>query len=75
MTKKEYVGISARIPKDVFDKMCKLRDVLELTTNQMCTHAIEDWMEIALQQTPSLTKRLRIARFALSDASEEERIE
>ncbi len=72
--KKQYVGISARIPKGVFDKMMTLRDTLELTTNQLCTHAIEDWVEIATQKKPALTKRLKIARFALNE-SKIERIE
>lgn len=69
--KKEYTGISARIPEEVFEKMASLRDTLELTTNQLCTHAIEDWVEIAMAKKPELTKRLKIARYALLEADKQ----
>jgi len=64
--KKEYVSVSARIPKEVFDEMVEVRDKLEVTTNQMVTHCIQDWVELTKMKTPTLTHRLEVARFSLS---------
>ena len=63
--KKEYVSVSARIPKDVYDEMVGVRDKLEVTTNQMVTNCIQDWIEITTQDIPCLTHRLNVARFSL----------
>ena len=66
MKKKEYVSVSARIPKAVFDAMVSVKDKLELSTNQMVTHCVEDWVKIATQtEKPQLTHRLEVARFSL----------
>lgn len=64
--KKEYVSVSARIPKEVFDEMVGVRDKLELTTNQMVTHCIQDWVQLTKMKTPCLTHRLEVARFSLN---------
>ena len=69
--KKEYVSVSARIPKDVFDEMVEVRDKLELTTNQMVTHCIQDWVEISKMPEPSLTHRLEVARFSLKQINKQ----
>lgn len=63
--KKEYVSVSARIPKDVFEEMVEVRDKLEVTTNQMVTHCIQDWVQLAKMKNPCLTHRLNVARFSL----------
>ena len=65
--KKEYVSVSARIPKEVFDEMVEVRDKLEVTTNQMVTHCIQDWVELTKMKTPALTHRLEVARFSLNN--------
>ena len=70
--KKEYVSISVRVPKEVHDTMAKLRDLLELTTNQIVSHAIEDWTEMATTKSLNITKRLEIARFALELSNRKE---
>ena len=68
MKKKEYVSVSARIPKPVYDEMVSVRDKLELTTNVMVTHCVEDWVTIATQeQAAELTHRLEVARFSLQN--------
>jgi hypothetical protein len=69
--KKEYVSVSARIPKEVFDEMVEVRDKLELTTNQMVTHCIQDWVEISKMNEPCLTHRLEVARFSLQQINKQ----
>ena len=69
--KKEYVSVSARIPKEVFDEMVEVRDKLELTTNQMVTHCIQDWVQISKMEEPSLTHRLEVARFSLQQINKQ----
>ena len=69
--KKEYVSVSARIPKEVFDEMVVVRDKLELTTNQMVTHCVQDWVQIAKMEEPSLTHRLEVARFSLQQINKQ----
>ena len=69
--KKEYVSVSARIPKDVFDEMVEVRDKLEVTTNQMVTHCIQDWVELTKMKTPALTHRLEVARFSLNKTNKQ----
>jgi hypothetical protein len=65
--KKEYVSVSARIPREVFDEMVDVRDKLEVTTNQMVTHCIQDWVQLAKMKIPALTHRLEVARFSLNN--------
>ena len=48
ITKKEYVSVSARIPKEVYIKMSSIRDSLDMTTNQMVSHCIDDWVDLAV---------------------------
>ena len=67
MKNKKYVSVSARIPEEVFHAMVDVRDKLEYTTNQMVTHCIQDWIEIAKQDEPSLTHRLNVVRFSLQN--------
>ena len=69
--KKEYVSVSARIPKEVFDEMVEVRDRLEVTTNQMVTHCIQDWVELTKMKTPCLTHRLEVARFSLNKTNKQ----
>lgn len=71
MNKKEYVSVSARIPKEVFEDMVSVRDKLEYTTNQMVTHCIQDWITIAKQDKPELTHRLEVARFSLKNINKQ----
>jgi hypothetical protein len=69
--KKEYVSVSARIPKEVFDEMVDVRDKLEVTTNQMVTHCIQDWVQLAKAKVPALTHRLEVARFSLKQINKQ----
>lgn len=63
--KKKYVSVSARIPEDVFNKLQDVRDKLELTTNQIVSNSIEDWVDLCFMNEPKLTHRLEVARFSL----------
>ena len=69
--KKEYVSVSARIPKEVFDEVVEVRDKLEVTTNQMVTHCIQDWVNLATMKEPKLTHRLEVARFSLNQINKQ----
>lgn len=64
-SKKEYVSISARIPKGIFLKMSTIRDSLDMTTNQIVSHCIDDWVELATSPERTTTHRISVARYAL----------
>ena len=63
--KKEYISISARIPKDIYNKMSTIRDSLDMTTNQFVSHCIDDWVDLAVSPNKTTTHRISVARYAL----------
>tara|TARA_X000000950_G_C13516647_1_gene497912 strand:- start:170 stop:400 length:231 start_codon:yes stop_codon:yes gene_type:complete len=69
--KKEYISISARIPKDIYIKMSTIRDSLDMTTNQIVSHCIDDWVDLAACPQKTTTHRLSVARYALKIAEDE----
>ena len=70
-TKKEYISVSARIPKEVYIKMSSIRDSLDMTTNQMVSHCIDDWVDLAVSPQKTTTHRLSVARYALKITEDE----
>ena len=62
---KEYVSISARIPKEIYDRMATIRDSLDMTTNQIVSHCIDDWVDLAVSPQKTTTHRISVARYAL----------
>lgn len=72
--KKDYVSISARIPKEVYLNMSKIRDSLDMTTNQIVSHCIEDWVQLVTDSKLTTTHRIAVAKYSLkitdSDKSE-----
>ena len=69
--KKEYISISARIPKDIYIKMSTIRDSLDMTTNQIVSHCIDDWVDLAASPQKTSTHRLSVARYALKITEDE----
>ena len=69
--KKEYVSISARIPKDTYIKMSSIRDSLDMTTNQVVSHCIDDWVDLAVSPQKTTTHRFSVARYALKITEDE----
>tara|TARA_B100000212_G_scaffold310527_1_gene261635 strand:- start:787 stop:1017 length:231 start_codon:yes stop_codon:yes gene_type:complete len=69
--KKEYVSISARIPKEIYIKMSSIRDSLDMTTNQIVSHCIDDWVDLAVCPQKTTTHRLSVARYALKITEDE----
>ena len=69
--KKEYISISARIPKDIYIKMSTIRDSLDMTTNQIVSHCIDDWVDLVASPQKTSTHRLSVARYALKITEDE----
>ena len=44
--------------------MSSIRDSFDMTTNQMVSHCIDDWVELAVPQKTT-THRISVARYAL----------
>ena len=63
--KKEYISISARVPKEIYAKMSLIRDSLGMTTNQLVSHCIDDWVELTVCPHKTTTHRISVARYAL----------
>lgn len=63
--KKDYVSISARIPKEVYLNMSKIRDSLDMTTNQIVSHCIEDWVQLVTDSKLTTTHRIAVAKYSL----------
>ena len=68
---KEYVSISARIPKEIYIKMSLIRDSLDMTTNQIVSHCIDDWVDLAVSPHKTTTHRISVARYALKITEDE----
>ena len=60
-----------RIPKDTYIKMSSIRDSLDMTTNQVVSHCIDDWVDLAVSPQKTTTHRLSVARYALKITEDE----